>query len=183
MSDKSQKNEYAVFQESSTYQTGSVKPPKSYIGVIIFLLGVVIILGGVITMLGLNNIRLKALLANQETQRSAVEISRAEEQPAVASARPTGLGFSGETVPDFWHTYGNLPFGIFIQSVDPGTDAARQGVLPGDVLTHVNGSPICSIEELAALMQKTSHTKSVSVILFRDGAQLHLVLRIPAADE
>lgn len=182
MNDKTPKNEYAPLQDPSTYQTGSVKPPKSYIGVIIFLLGVVIILGGIITMLGLNNIRLKALLAQQETQSNAVAFFRSECQPVVTSAHPTGLGFRGETVPEFWHTYGNLPRGIFIQSVDPGTDAARQGILPGDVLTHVNGHPITDLEELASLMNKVT-TNTVTVVIFRNEKQIALTLLLPAGTE
>lgn len=182
MNDKTLKTEYAPLQEPSTYQTGSTKPPKSYMGLILVLLGLVIFLGGIVTVLGMNNIRLKVLLAKQETQTNAVAFSRSEDQPVVASAHPTGLGFSGETVPEFWHTYGNLPRGIFIQSVDPGTDAARQGVLPGDVLTHVNGHPITNLEALASLMNKVT-ADTVMVVLFRDEEQITLTLRLPAGAE
>lgn len=182
MSDKPQKTEYTITQEPSTYQTGSTKPPKSYMGLVLVLLGLVIFLGGIVTVLGLKNIRLQALLAKQETQANAIAFSRSDEQPVVASAHPTGLGFSGETVPEFWHTYGNLPRGIFIQSVDPGTDAARQGVLPGDVLTHVNGHPINDLEALASLMNEST-ADSVSVTLFRDEERITLTLRIPAGTE
>lgn len=178
MSDKHGKTEYTIEQEPSTYQTGSTQPPKSYMGVILVLLGLVIFLGGIATFLGFTNIRLfQALTAQKETTPNAVGFSYADGQEVTGEAQKTGLGFSGETVSEFWHTYHQLPRGIFIQCVDENSDAALQGVLPGDILIRVNGNPITSIEELEALLAEVDDT-TVSVVLYRNAGEISLRLPV-----
>ena len=173
MDEKQIKTEYSATTEPFTYQTGSTKPPKSHIGLILVLLGIVIFLGGIVTALGVTNIRLfQALSAQQQTEPNAVGFSHAD-VPAVANnAQPTGLGFWGETVSEFWHTYHQLPRGIFIQAVDEHSDAARQGVLPGDILTELNGAPVTALEDLPTLLETADGT--VQIVLFRDNQQITL---------
>lgn len=68
--DKQEKTEYSFQQESSTFQTGSTKPPKSHRGLILFLLGLVIFLGGIATALGITNLQLFKALVNQQEDAS-----------------------------------------------------------------------------------------------------------------
>ena len=179
MSDKYEKIEYSRHEASSTYQTGSTKPPKSYRGVVLFLLGVVIFLGGIATALGLTNLQLfKELASREEASSSAVGFSNSNEQVRVANAQQTGLGFSGETVSEFWHNYHGLPRGVFIQSVEENSDAARQGILPGDILIRVNGVPVQSLEEMQT--QLAGVVDTVDVVIYRDESEISLQLQLPA---
>lgn len=178
MSDKHEKIQYTSFEDVSTYQTGSTKPPKSHRGIILFLLGVVIFLGGIATALGLTNLQLfKELASREEAASSAVGFSDTAEQPRVADAQTTGLGFSGETVSEFWHNYHNLPRGVFIQSVEENSDAARQGILPGDILIRLNGQSVHSMEQMQTLLEDAH--KDVNVVIFRDGKEISLQLQPP----
>lgn len=180
MNDKYGKTEYSIQQEPSTYQTGSTKPPKSYMGIILVLLGMVIFLGGIVAALGLTNIRLFQALSNQtETEPNAIDFSHADSQQVAEEAKQTGLGFRGETVSEFWHTYHQLPRGIFIQSVDEDSDAARQGVLPGDILIRVNGIQVTAIEDLPPLLEDNG-SETVDIVLYRNQGQI--TLRIHPAE-
>lgn len=177
MNDKHEKTEYPIQQEPSTYQTGSTQPPKSYMGVILVLLGLVIFLGGIATALGLTNIRLfQALTAQTETASNAVGFSYADSGEVTGQAEQTGLGFCGEAVSEFWHTYHQLPRGIFIQSVDENSEAALLGVLPGDILIRVNDTPITTVEELNTLLAQVEG-ETVCVVLYRNEGEL--VLQLP----
>jgi membrane-associated protease RseP (regulator of RpoE activity) len=180
MNDKQEKMEYSYSTDSATYQTGSTRPPKNRMGLILVLLGLVIFLAGIVTALGFTNMRLfQALSAQQATEPNAIAFSYGD-VPAVASdGHPTGLGFRGEAVSEFWHTYHRLPLGIFIQAVEENSDAARQGILPGDILTHINGQPVTSIEQLQQLLAVCDQTKSVSVTLYRDEQKITLSLQPP----
>lgn len=176
MEDKQIKTEYSIQQESSTYQTGSTKPPKSHMGLILVLLGIVIFLGGIVTALGVTNIRLfQALSAQQQTEPNAIGFSHADPQSVATNAKPTGLGFCGETVSEFWHTYHQMPLGVFIQTVDENSDAARKGVLPGDILIRLNGTPIIAIEDLQNLLEGTNGP--VEIVLYRDNEQITLQIQ------
>lgn len=175
MSNKHEKTEYTIEQAGSTYETGSTKPPKSYMGVILVLLGLVIFLGGIVTALGFTNLRLFRALADQpEAASNAVAFSDSSTPVAASQAKQTGLGFSGETVSEFWHTYHQLPRGIFIQSVEEGSQAAIQGVLPGDILIRVNDAPISSIEELQTLLGELESDQTVTIVVYRDDAEITL---------
>lgn len=173
MSDKQEKTEYTIEQAASTYETGSTKPPKSYMGLIVILLGLVIFLGGIATALGFTNLRLfKALTDQSETAANAVAFSNGDKPQPASQAQQTGLGFSGETVSEFWHTYHQLPRGIFIQSVEEGSQAAQQGVLPGDILVQVDGTAVHSIEELQALLGQLQSDQAVTIVVYRDETEI-----------
>lgn len=179
MSDKQEKTQYSNQEEATFYQTGFTKPPKSHRGVILFLLGVVIFLGGIATALGLTNLQLFRQLANQEeTAACAIGFSDTNKQAKVANAQVTGLGFSGETVSEFWHNYHGLPRGVFIQSVEQDSDAARQGILPGDILIRVNGARVHSLEEMQAQLINVNDT--VDVVIYREETEISLRLLIPS---
>lgn len=175
MSNKHEKTEYTIEQAGSTYETGSTKPPKSYMGVILVLLGLVIFLGGIVTALGFTNLRLFRALADQpEAASNAVAFSDSNTPVAASHAQKTGLGFSGETVSEFWHTYHQLPRGVFIQSVEEGSQAAIQGVLPGDILVRVNDAQVRSLEELRALLEQLEPAQTVTIVVYRDETELTL---------
>ena len=184
MSDKHEKTEYTIEQADSTYETGSTKPPKSYMGVVLLLLGLVIFLGGIVTALGFTNLRLFRALADQaETPSNAVAFSDGNAPVVASQAQQTGLGFSGETVSEFWHTYHQLPRGIFIQSVDEGSQAAIQGVLPGDILVRINDAPVHSVEELHALVEQMDSAQTVTIVIYRDETEITLPVAFVPGNE
>ena len=178
MSDNHEKISYTDNEEASFYQTGSTKPPKSHRGIILFLLGLVIFLGGIATALGLTNLQLfKELASREEAASCAVGFSDTDEQTRAADEQSTGIGFYGETVSEFWHNYHGLPRGVFIQSVDEGSDAARQGILPGDILIRINGQSVQSLEQMQALLADAEST--VDIVLYRDENEIPLQLQLP----
>ena len=75
MNDKDTKTEYAIQAEPTTYQTGSTKPPKSRLGLILLLLGLVIFLGGIASALGIMNIRLFQQLNGDENHSASVSFN------------------------------------------------------------------------------------------------------------
>lgn len=184
MNDKQEKNEYDFSADTSTYQTGSTKPPKNHMGLILVLLGLVIFLAGIVTALGFTNMRLfQALSAQQETEPNAIAFSHGDIPVVASEGQQTGLGFHGEAVSEFWHTYHRLPRGIFVQAVEENSDAAKKGILPGDILTHINGQPVTSMEQLQALMDARDPSKTVSIILYRGDKKISLYLQPPIPAE
>ena len=158
-----------------TYRTGSVQPPKSHSTAVSVLLALVIFLLGLSTALGLMNIRLLDALKQSDGEAAPVAFSDDQQEPATEDICFC-LGFAGQEVPEFWRVYQDLPLGIYITDVEDGSDAARKGVLPGDILTHVDGQHITTADQLHSLLK--DHNAPVQARFFRDGKQLELTLAI-----
>ncbi len=156
-----------------TYQTGSTQPPKSHKGLLAFLLVLVIFLCGISTALGLMNIRLLDALKQTEKETSPVAFSNAKEGES-SNAISFSLGFCGQEIPEFWCLYQNLPRGIYITNVHEHSDAAKKGVLPGDILTDLDGEEISTSAQLTSLLE--GKEKPVQVTFFRDGKEMELTL-------
>lgn len=171
-----------VWQEEPTYQTGSTHPPKSYGGIIAFLLVLVIFLCGISTALGLMNIRLFRQLTSFEDRQEncAVAFSEVpnENLDTDTSAVAFSLGFTGQGVPNFWQHYHDLPQGIYITQVEEQSPAALCGLLPGDVLTCFDGIPVPNAEVLNSLLASYTSGQHLDMEICREGATLTLTLTI-----
>lgn len=158
-----------------TYQTGSTCPPKNRGGVVALVLVLVIFLCGVSTILGFFDIPLTVPVIQPEPENSPFSVTR-NRIDANTDDIPFDLGFSGQEVPELWCLYQDLPQGIYITDVADHSDAAIQGVLPGDILLSVDGENITSAEQLSALLENKH--KPVQVALYRDGKQRKLTLKL-----
>ena len=161
--------------EQDTYQTGSTCPPKTYSGVIAFLLVLVIFLCGISTALGLLNIRLfRQLHATAGAKENPLAFSQDQEQADDDFFLP--LGFSGQSIPDIWCIYQDLPRGVYITAVEEGSDAARKGVTPGDILLRVDGKAVTDTASLHQLLDGCKELSQVQVLIYRAGKQHQLTL-------
>ena len=159
-----------------TYQTGSTRPPKSHGGLIAFLLVLVIFLCGVSTALGLMNIRLFHSLKESSTRETSPVIFSHAPQNGETDDTHFSLGFCGQELPEIWCLYQDLPRGIYITDVEEHSDAAAKGVLPGDVLTDIDGQTITTAAQLTALLENKQ--APVQVTFYRDGQKIELTLKM-----
>lgn len=67
--------------------------------------------------------------------------------------------------------------GVIVERVSPGSPAQSAGVLPGDIITNLNGQSIADVLEVIDLMTELSPGDEVSLSVERDGfsATLNLV--------
>jgi len=160
-----------------TYRTGGTQPPKSHGGLVAFLLVVIIFLCGISTALGLMNIRLFRQLtafANEETG----PITFSQSDGITRDAPDTPLGFMGQAVPPFWQNYHDLPPGIYVTKVIAGSHAATQGVMPGDVLVAINGSPVTDMETLQQALSENAPGDTVTASFIRREQEILLTLTL-----
>lgn len=166
----------------NTYQTGSTTPPKSHGGLVAFLLGLVIFLCGISTSLGLMNIRLFQVLNTQmqETTSPAAAVSYsapAEEDTQELDAIDFALGFSGQTVPEFWNLYQDLPRGVYVTYVYRDTVASQQGLLPGDIILNIDGIPTGDVQLLMDALDACEPGSQVRMVIYRGGEETLLILQ------
>ena len=165
----------------NTYRTGATRPPKNNGGLIAFLLGLVIFLSGISTALGLMNIELfrQMQMLPEET---AAPVAFAQADHAIitdeenAEAVQFSLGFIGQTVPEFWCLYQEIPHGVYILDVLPGSDAQKKGLTPGDILIYIDGTPISDAQALLDMLEIYAKGEYIEITVCREGQHITLLL-------
>ena len=81
-------------------------------------------------------------------------------------------------LPDFSSEEPKGDPGIEVIAVEPGTEAARQGMLAGDVIREVNGDAVYNKETLVSAFSETTRFFSANrVIVRRDGQEMRFQIR------
>ena len=65
--------------------------------------------------------------------------------------------------------YYDLPQGLYVESVAEGSDAAKQGIQPGDIVTAVNGQAVTTTHEVNAIKETLSVGDTMTLTVYRDG--------------
>ena len=86
------------------------------------------------------------------------------------SGRPS-LGLSGEGVSSFYQFYYRLPSGMYIESIEEGSDAATKGLEAGDILISVDNVRVSSMEDLHLLLSNYAVGDTVQIVIYRGGRQ------------
>ena len=96
------------------------------------------------------------------------------------------VGFEGEPLSPQLADFFGVKDGVLVRTVGPKTPAERAGLKAGDVVTKVNGTPVSSPREIAALV-RTNRSKLASFTVVRGKKEMALrveisELRLPWAD-
>ena len=154
--------------EQFAYRTGRTDPAKSSRGLIAILLICVIFLGGLVSALSILNIHLFRQL--QDTKALSFAAGEAD-QTAEESLSVAGMALQ-ETDPVYQQLH-QLPQGLFVAQVEPGSQAEKLGVCPGDVLTAMDQTPVSTLE---AVRQYMGNKSGFPITLWRDGKEIKLTL-------
>ena len=65
--------------------------------------------------------------------------------------------------------YYDLPQGLYVDSVAPGSDAEAKGIQPGDIVTAVNGRSVTTTYEVNAIKEGLSVGDTMTLTIYRDG--------------
>lgn len=84
------------------------------------------------------------------------------------SGRPA-IGITGMSLPASAASYYQLPEGIYVESVDPSSDAYAKGLARGDVITGINGTDITTLDELNRIKNECRAGDTVTLTYYRSG--------------
>jgi hypothetical protein len=116
--------------------------------------------------------------ARQVTNRVARRVTKSEQSIRVGAARVLALAERG-VIPAATSTAArrDRPAGLSLVNVS----ALGIGVQDGDVLTHVAGQPVQSVEQVIALVlaMRDEHVEHISARLYRGAVPLSLVVEQP----
>ena len=81
----------------------------------------------------------------------------------------TTVGITVGSIPDNVAEYYDLPTGVYVSDVVPGSGAEEAGIQPGDLITQAEGEPVSSIDELNAIKDQFGPGDSLHLTIYRDG--------------
>ena len=165
------KNPYQ--SDPGTWQTGRTEPPKHHSALISILLVLVILLSGIATALSILNLKLYKELTQRTPEAPPVAFSRGEEiAPAAYHEEDLPipqLGLRGTVIPEVYQRYYKLPSGFYITQVTADGQAARNGLLAGDIITRINSSEITSDDSVTALAKSLRNGDVLELTVYRAG--------------
>ena len=85
--------------------------------------------------------------------------------------RPS-IGITVGAIPDNAKEEYGLPDGLYITAVTKGSDAEAQGILPGDILTAVNGTTVVTTDEVNDIKNQFKVGDKLHFSIWRDGEEL-----------
>lgn len=93
------------------------------------------------------------------------------------SGRPL-VGISARSISPMAAAFYGLPQGVLVNSIEPSSDIAKQGIATGDIIIGVDGVRISTIEEACALRDKYKAGASISISVYRNGEQLDIKAKL-----
>ena len=64
-----------------------------------------------------------------------------------------------------------------VSDIDPTGSAARGGIVPGDIITEVNGQKVTTVEQVTKALDAVGNGRGARVIVFRSGREILVTLR------
>lgn len=162
------------------FQTGRTTPPKSNQGLIAFLIILVILLCGIISGLSMLNIRMFRMLEqmNAASDEPAVSFYRQDQTVASDGVDAPALGLTGQELTTLYQHYYELPRGLYISHITPGSPAERADLRCGDILQAVGGHSVATEEEFLQILTSLQAGQHITVTVYRDSRTLTVPLTV-----
>ena len=88
------------------------------------------------------------------------------------------VGITVGAIPPDAASHYELPEGLYISAVSEGSDAEKQGVLPGDILMAVNGTPVKATDDVNAIKNELQVGDTMTFQIWRDGEELEITVTL-----
>lgn len=96
------------------------------------------------------------------------------------SGRPL-IGITGEDINQRTARYYDIPEGIMVRFIEPGSAADEAGVKLADIIVGIEGTAVKTMDELNNIKDKHSAGDTVTITVYRDGSELDLELTLGEA--
>ena len=97
-------------------------------------------------------------------------------------SRPA-LGITVGPVPAEAAEHYDLPEGLYISAIAEGSSAEEEGVQVGDILTHVNGTPVRKTTDVLEIRDTLAVGDKMTLTIFREGKTFDIVITLRELSE
>lgn len=132
-------------------------------------------------VIGINTVKLSSYYSSATVEGLGFAIPISVAKPVIdeliehgyISGRPA-LGITGKPLPDVFRAYYHLPDGVYVESVDPDSDAFAKGLREGDTITAAQGISVSTIDDLNTVKHQYQAGDEVTLTVFRAGETFEL---------
>ena len=86
------------------------------------------------------------------------------------------IGVNGQSVPAAAQAYYQLPSGVYVDEVVPGGAADAAGLMPGDIITAIDGETVSSVEQMQLIKNRYKSGDLVTLRVYRIGMEFDVTL-------
>ncbi len=127
-------------------------------------------------VIGINTMKLSSYYTSATVEGLGFAIPISSAKPIIdeliekgyVTGRPA-LGVFGKTLPDVIQAYYRLPDGVYVESVDPESDAYEKGIQKGDMIVAIEGELVRSMDDLNLVKNRFEAGDEVLLTIFRGG--------------
>jgi serine protease Do len=92
------------------------------------------------------------------------------------------LGLTVGPIPDSARAQYSLPEGLYVTDVSEGSDCKAKGILPGDVVTAVNGKAVTVTEELTSVIRELNVGDTMTLTIYRKDTNKYFDVTVSLVD-
>lgn len=92
------------------------------------------------------------------------------------------LGLTVGPIPDSARAQYSLPEGLYVTDVSEGSDCKAKGILPGDVVTAVNGKAVTITEELTSVIRELNVGDTMTLTIYRKDTNKYFDVTVSLVD-
>lgn len=127
-------------------------------------------------VIGINTMKLSSYYSSATVEGLGFAIPISTAKPIVdeliekgyVAGRPA-LGINGRTLPNAAQAYYHLPNGVYVETVDPSSDAYQRGIQVGDIITAIAGQSITDMDGLNVVKNQYQAGDTITLTIFRKG--------------
>lgn len=136
-------------------------------------------------VVGITNMKMISTFGTVEGLGFAIPTALAKEvvDQLIEKGSYDGAPMLGVTVRNVGTLDGECPPGAYVKSVEPGSDAQKQGVQPGDVIVRANGQAVRNMDQLQQAKAGLSVGDSLELELWRKGETVTVTITLMGANQ
>ena len=108
---------------------------------------------------------------------TACEVVNALLRDGEVRGRPS-IGITVGGIPENASEKYELPDGLYVSAVSKGSDAEKQGIRPGDIITAADGVPVRTTTELSEMKNAMKVGDTITLSVWREGRTMEITVTL-----